>query len=205
MKRVWTDWQISLSQNTSDVRTFLWHVVFQAFDWNVKAATVESDINHIAFQWEQAFSKHGFKRSCFVLVLDANILLVHQVPEAFALKCTINSLNSWSNRFLLFSYDKQTFSFLVFLVFQRLIETAPWGDDPDSIEQQLIAHQKYHSSIQRSPEVDRAKDDLVGSAARGKGCREQKPAQTNYCCQRRMEQAGEKLISDRKGCSSVRS
>ncbi|XP_055364407.1 plectin-like isoform X5 [Betta splendens] len=42
-----------------------------------------------------------------------------------------------------------------------LIQTAPWGDDPASIGQQLVAHQKYHSSIQRSPEVDRAKDELL--------------------------------------------
>lgn len=49
------------------------------------------------------------------------------------------------------------------LVFQRLIETAQWGDDPASIDQQLISHQKFHTTIQRSPEVERAKDDLVGS------------------------------------------
>lgn len=45
---------------------------------------------------------------------------------------------------------------------KRLIETASWGEDPAAIEQQLISHQKFHSSIQRSSEVDRAKDDLVG-------------------------------------------
>ncbi|XP_068175112.1 desmoplakin-like isoform X2 [Antennarius striatus] len=44
---------------------------------------------------------------------------------------------------------------------KRLIETAPWGDDPAAIDQQLISHQKFHSSIQRSPEVDRARDDLI--------------------------------------------
>lgn len=48
------------------------------------------------------------------------------------------------------------------LLFQRLIETAPWGDDPAAIEQQLINHQRFHSSVQRSAEVDRARDDLVG-------------------------------------------
>lgn len=47
-------------------------------------------------------------------------------------------------------------------MFQRLIETASWGDDPAAIEHQLISHQKFHSSIQRSPEVDRARDELVG-------------------------------------------
>uniref|UniRef100_A0A667YQM4 Desmoplakin b n=1 Tax=Myripristis murdjan TaxID=586833 RepID=A0A667YQM4_9TELE len=46
---------------------------------------------------------------------------------------------------------------------KRLIETASWGDDPVAIEQQLISHQKYHSSIQRSSEVDRARDELVCS------------------------------------------
>uniref|UniRef100_A0A8C7I675 Desmoplakin n=1 Tax=Oncorhynchus kisutch TaxID=8019 RepID=A0A8C7I675_ONCKI len=37
-------------------------------------------------------------------------------------------------------------------VFQRLIETSPWGDDSAAIEQQLISHNKFHSSIQRSAE-----------------------------------------------------
>lgn len=49
---------------------------------------------------------------------------------------------------------------------QRLIETAPWGDDPAAIEQQLMSHQRFHSSIQRSVEFDRARDDLVGSVSR---------------------------------------
>lgn len=48
------------------------------------------------------------------------------------------------------------------LLFQRLIETAAWGDDSAAIEQQLINHQRFHSSVQRSVEVDRARDDLVG-------------------------------------------
>lgn len=48
------------------------------------------------------------------------------------------------------------------LLFQRLIQTAPWGDDPAAIEQQLVNHQKFHNSIQRSAEVDRARDELVG-------------------------------------------
>uniref|UniRef100_A0A668A329 Desmoplakin n=1 Tax=Myripristis murdjan TaxID=586833 RepID=A0A668A329_9TELE len=42
----------------------------------------------------------------------------------------------------------------------RLIETAPWGDDSATIEQQIINHNKYHSTIQRSPEVDHARDEL---------------------------------------------
>ncbi|XP_041696127.2 desmoplakin isoform X3 [Coregonus clupeaformis] len=44
---------------------------------------------------------------------------------------------------------------------KRLIETSPWGDDSAVIEQQLITHTKFHSSIQRSAEVDRAKDELI--------------------------------------------
>ncbi|XP_067370020.1 desmoplakin-B-like isoform X1 [Channa argus] len=43
---------------------------------------------------------------------------------------------------------------------KRLIVTAPWGEDPATIQQQLISHQRFHSSIQRSPEVDRAKEEL---------------------------------------------
>uniref|UniRef100_I3JGQ8 Desmoplakin b n=1 Tax=Oreochromis niloticus TaxID=8128 RepID=I3JGQ8_ORENI len=43
----------------------------------------------------------------------------------------------------------------------RLIETASWGDDPAAIEQQLTSHQRFHSSIQRSVEMDRARDDLM--------------------------------------------
>uniref|UniRef100_A0A672YXU5 Desmoplakin b n=1 Tax=Sphaeramia orbicularis TaxID=375764 RepID=A0A672YXU5_9TELE len=33
--------------------------------------------------------------------------------------------------------------------------------DPSTIDQQLVSHQKFHSSIQRSVEVDRARDELV--------------------------------------------
>ncbi|KAM4740053.1 desmoplakin-B [Anableps anableps] len=43
---------------------------------------------------------------------------------------------------------------------KRLIETASWGDDPSSLEQQLIQHQRFHASLQGSPEVARANDDL---------------------------------------------
>ncbi|XP_060890230.1 desmoplakin-B isoform X2 [Labrus mixtus] len=44
---------------------------------------------------------------------------------------------------------------------KRLIETAPWGDDAETINQQLVSHQRFHSSIQRSPEMERARDELV--------------------------------------------
>ncbi|CAL8279824.1 unnamed protein product [Lota lota] len=43
---------------------------------------------------------------------------------------------------------------------KRLIETAPWGDDAETLEQQTMSHNKYHKSIQRSQEVDRARDEL---------------------------------------------
>ncbi|XP_074544448.1 desmoplakin-A isoform X1 [Halichoeres trimaculatus] len=43
---------------------------------------------------------------------------------------------------------------------KRMIETAPFGDDSEAIEKQIMNHNKTHSSIQRSQEVDRARDDL---------------------------------------------
>lgn len=42
-----------------------------------------------------------------------------------------------------------------------MIETAPWGDDSASIEKQIMSHNRTHSSLQRSQEVDRARDELV--------------------------------------------
>ncbi|XP_068445714.1 desmoplakin-A-like isoform X2 [Clinocottus analis] len=50
---------------------------------------------------------------------------------------------------------------------KRLIETSSWGDDAAAINQQLNSHQNFHSSIQRSAEVDRAKDDLVKKGDKG--------------------------------------
>ncbi|XP_068593736.1 desmoplakin-A-like isoform X2 [Cebidichthys violaceus] len=43
---------------------------------------------------------------------------------------------------------------------KRMIETAPWGDDSETIEKQIQSHNKNHSSVQRSQEVDRARDEL---------------------------------------------
>ncbi|MEQ2268669.1 hypothetical protein XENORESO_009929 [Xenotaenia resolanae] len=43
---------------------------------------------------------------------------------------------------------------------KRLIETASWGDEPETIEQQLISHQRFHASLQMSTEVQQAIDDL---------------------------------------------
>uniref|UniRef100_A0A3B3V5Z3 Desmoplakin n=1 Tax=Poecilia latipinna TaxID=48699 RepID=A0A3B3V5Z3_9TELE len=42
----------------------------------------------------------------------------------------------------------------------RLIETTTLADDPQSIEQQLIHHQRFHASMQGSPEMIRAREDL---------------------------------------------
>ncbi|XP_013995691.1 desmoplakin isoform X2 [Salmo salar] len=44
---------------------------------------------------------------------------------------------------------------------KRLIETSPWGDDAATIEQQILSQNKFHSSIQRSHEVDHARDELA--------------------------------------------
>uniref|UniRef100_A0A8C2B214 Desmoplakin a n=1 Tax=Cyprinus carpio TaxID=7962 RepID=A0A8C2B214_CYPCA len=46
---------------------------------------------------------------------------------------------------------------------KRLIETASFGDDAETISQQILNHNKFHSSIQRSLEVDRARDELMQS------------------------------------------
>ncbi|KAK1805478.1 hypothetical protein P4O66_019775, partial [Electrophorus voltai] len=41
-----------------------------------------------------------------------------------------------------------------------LIETSPWGDDVATIEQQIMNHGKFHNSIQRSMEVEKAREEL---------------------------------------------
>ncbi|KAK9979082.1 hypothetical protein ABG768_012528 [Culter alburnus] len=46
---------------------------------------------------------------------------------------------------------------------KRLIETSPFGEDAETISQQIMNHNKFHSSIQRSLEVDRARDELLQS------------------------------------------
>ncbi|XP_072535480.1 desmoplakin-B isoform X3 [Salminus brasiliensis] len=43
---------------------------------------------------------------------------------------------------------------------KRLIETSLWGDDAAAIDQQIISHNKFHGSIQRSMEVERAREEL---------------------------------------------
>ncbi|CAL9688640.1 unnamed protein product [Knipowitschia caucasica] len=43
---------------------------------------------------------------------------------------------------------------------KRMIETSSFGEDSATIEKQISSHQKTHSSLQRSAEVDRARDDL---------------------------------------------
>uniref|UniRef100_A0A8C7SIS3 Desmoplakin a n=1 Tax=Oncorhynchus mykiss TaxID=8022 RepID=A0A8C7SIS3_ONCMY len=49
---------------------------------------------------------------------------------------------------------------------QRLIETSPWGEDAAAIEQLILNQNKFHSSIQRSQEVERARDELKMSFVR---------------------------------------
>ncbi|XP_062412010.1 desmoplakin-A-like isoform X2 [Sardina pilchardus] len=44
---------------------------------------------------------------------------------------------------------------------KRLIETGAWADEPAGIDQQLLRHNRFHSSIQRSAEVDRAREELM--------------------------------------------
>uniref|UniRef100_A0A8C7YTA6 Desmoplakin a n=1 Tax=Oryzias sinensis TaxID=183150 RepID=A0A8C7YTA6_9TELE len=43
---------------------------------------------------------------------------------------------------------------------KRMIETAPWGEDSQAIETQIISHNNFHTSIQRSPEVSRAMEEV---------------------------------------------
>ncbi|KAF4088598.1 hypothetical protein AMELA_G00056630 [Ameiurus melas] len=50
---------------------------------------------------------------------------------------------------------------------KRLIETAQFGDDGVTIEQQITNHTRFHSSIQRSAEVQRARDELMQSGDKG--------------------------------------
>ncbi|XP_053537724.1 desmoplakin-A isoform X1 [Ictalurus punctatus] len=50
---------------------------------------------------------------------------------------------------------------------KRLIETAQFGDDSATIEQQITNHTRFHSSIQRSAEVQRARDELMQSGDKG--------------------------------------
>uniref|UniRef100_A0A6Q2WTG2 Desmoplakin a n=1 Tax=Esox lucius TaxID=8010 RepID=A0A6Q2WTG2_ESOLU len=50
---------------------------------------------------------------------------------------------------------------------RRLIEMSPWGDDLATIEQHIINHNKFHNSIQRSQEMDRARNELAQNDDRG--------------------------------------
>uniref|UniRef100_A0A8C7SL30 Desmoplakin a n=1 Tax=Oncorhynchus mykiss TaxID=8022 RepID=A0A8C7SL30_ONCMY len=50
---------------------------------------------------------------------------------------------------------------------QRLIETSPWGEDAAAIEQLILNQNKFHSSIQRSQEVERARDELAQNDDKG--------------------------------------
>ncbi|CDQ59333.1 unnamed protein product [Oncorhynchus mykiss] len=50
---------------------------------------------------------------------------------------------------------------------KRLIETSPWGEDAAAIEQLILNQNKFHSSIQRSQEVERARDELAQNDDKG--------------------------------------
>ncbi|KAM3604383.1 uncharacterized protein V6R79_010310 [Siganus canaliculatus] len=47
-----------------------------------------------------------------------------------------------------------------------MIETAPWGDDSAAIDKLIMNHNKIHSTLQRSQEVDRAREDLMAKGDR---------------------------------------
>ncbi|KAF7706892.1 hypothetical protein HF521_020146 [Silurus meridionalis] len=50
---------------------------------------------------------------------------------------------------------------------KRLIETLQFGDDGAAIEQQITNHNKFHSSIQRSSEVQRAREEMIQLGEKG--------------------------------------
>ncbi|XP_061739744.1 desmoplakin-A-like isoform X2 [Nerophis ophidion] len=50
---------------------------------------------------------------------------------------------------------------------KHLIGTSSWGEDPLGIEKHLILHQRFHNSIQNSPEVERARNDLGKKGDKG--------------------------------------
>uniref|UniRef100_A0A8C7I7B0 Desmoplakin n=1 Tax=Oncorhynchus kisutch TaxID=8019 RepID=A0A8C7I7B0_ONCKI len=56
---------------------------------------------------------------------------------------------------------------LLSVCMQRLIETSPWGEDAAAIEQQILNQNKFHSSIQRSQEVECARDELAQNDDKG--------------------------------------
>uniref|UniRef100_A0A673IT85 Desmoplakin-like n=2 Tax=Sinocyclocheilus rhinocerous TaxID=307959 RepID=A0A673IT85_9TELE len=69
---------------------------------------------------------------------------------------------------------------------RRLIETSSWGDDLTAIEQQIANHSAFHSSIQRSAEVDRARAELL----RGKD----QNAELTKSCLNKLEQEWDSLL-----------
>uniref|UniRef100_A0A671MY25 Desmoplakin-like n=1 Tax=Sinocyclocheilus anshuiensis TaxID=1608454 RepID=A0A671MY25_9TELE len=69
---------------------------------------------------------------------------------------------------------------------RRLIETLSWGDDLTAVEQQIANHSTFHSSIQRSMEVDRARTDLL----RGKD----QNAEVTKSCLNKLEQEWDSLL-----------
>uniref|UniRef100_A0A8C1SCP0 Desmoplakin a n=1 Tax=Cyprinus carpio TaxID=7962 RepID=A0A8C1SCP0_CYPCA len=80
-----------------------------------------------------------------------------------SVKCDISKID---DNYIEATFQKDCKSVACVLVLQRLIETAPFGEDAEAISQQILNHNKFHSSIQRSLEVDRARDELKMSHAR---------------------------------------
>ncbi|XP_042602447.1 desmoplakin isoform X2 [Cyprinus carpio] len=68
---------------------------------------------------------------------------------------------------------------------KRMIEMSSWGDDLTVIEQQIANHNGFHSSIQRSAEVDRARTELL----RGKD----QNAELTKSCLNKLEQEWDSL------------
>ncbi|XP_058878534.1 desmoplakin-like isoform X3 [Acipenser ruthenus] len=48
---------------------------------------------------------------------------------------------------------------------KRLIETSPFGEDSSAIEQQIYTQKKFHSTLERAPEIQRARADAMGNKA----------------------------------------
>lgn len=80
--------------------------------------------------------------------------------------CQSHTLTNYTITVLLFNSEGRFYFFILSYtlhlhLLQRLIETSPWGDEPVIIDQQIMNHNKFHNSIQRSVEVERAQEELV--------------------------------------------
>ncbi|XP_041103817.1 desmoplakin-like isoform X3 [Polyodon spathula] len=48
---------------------------------------------------------------------------------------------------------------------KRFIETSPFGDDSSAIDKQIYTQKKFHSTLERAPEIQRARADAMGNKA----------------------------------------